>query len=63
MWSFAWDIIFPFFCPTVITILDVKVCFLDATEGWILFGILFVGELRLLMLRDINELCLFITAM
>lgn len=31
--TFAWII----FCPEVISIFDVKVCCLDAAEGWVLF--------------------------
>jgi hypothetical protein len=44
--------------------LNVKVCFLDATEGYILFLHhfvilrLFIGVFKPLMLRDTNEQCL-----
>ena len=64
---FDWMIFLHPFYSEVMPILDVKACFLDTVEGWILFSIhsvslcLFIGKLRPLMLRDINEQRLLIT--
>ena len=64
--SICLEYLLPSFYPEIMSILDVKLCFLAAAAGWILFSHLFCwsvsfgGELRPLMLRDINEQCLFI---
>lgn len=61
-WLAFWVICleFPFFIfhPEVMSIFDVKVCFLKAVALCIC---LFVGELRPFMLRIINEQCLMIS--
>lgn len=63
---YACNILFSSFYPEVMSISDVKVCFLDTTDGWILFlhpfcGFCYFrhnfGKLRPLMLRAVNEQC------
>lgn len=71
---FAWNI-FSSFYPELMSIFDVKVYFLDAAKGTVLFLLLLLllfnlvcssvsllGELKPLMLRVINEQCLLIPA-
>ena len=63
--SVCLEYLFPFFYHDVSSLLDVKVYFLNAVEGWVLFLpsvslCLFTGKLRPMMQRVINQQCLLI---